>query len=87
MWFTGAPAWSELDWVGREIQLGGAGLRVVKRIARCPATEVNPETAERDADPVANCGRLYGHPDLGIHAEVIEAGGFAVGDAMEVLDA
>ena len=56
-----------------------------KRIARCPATEVNPETAERDADPVKELRALYGHVDLGIHAEVIEGGKFAVGDAIEVL--
>ena len=85
VWFAGAPPWVELDWVGRELQLGGATLRVVKRIARCPATEVNPETAERDADPVAELRAAYGRPDLGVHAEVIEGGRFAVGDAIEVL--
>jgi uncharacterized protein YcbX len=85
VWFSGAAAWAEFDWVGRELQLGGAVLRVTKRTARCPATEVNPETGERDADPVAELRSLYGHVDLGIHAEVIEAGKFAVGDAIEVL--
>ena len=70
---------------GREIQLGGATLRVLKRIARCPATEVNPETAERDANPVAELRAAYGHSDLGIHAEVIEGGRFGVGDALAVL--
>ena len=85
VWFSGATPWSELDWVGKEIQLGGATLRVLKRIARCPATQVNPETAERDADPVAELRRLYGHVDLGLHAQVIEGGRFAVGDAIEVL--
>lgn len=85
VWFSGAAPWAELDWVGKEIQLGGATLRVLKRIARCPATEVNPETAERDIDPVAELRRLYGHVDLGIHARVIEGGRFAVGDAIEVL--
>jgi uncharacterized protein YcbX len=86
VWFSGAPAWAEHDWVGRTLQLGGAVLRVTKRIARCPATEVNPETAERDANPVEELRALYGHVDLGIHAEVIEGGKFAVGDAIEVLD-
>lgn len=85
VWFSGARPWSELDWVGRQVQLGGATLRVVKRIARCPATEVNPETADRDADPVSELRRLYGHVDLGVHAEVIEAGRVAVGDAIEVM--
>jgi uncharacterized protein YcbX len=85
VWFSGATPWAELDWVGKEIQFGGATLRVLKRIARCPATQVNPETAERDADPVAELRRLYGHVDLGLHAQVIEGGRFAVGDAIEVL--
>jgi uncharacterized protein len=85
VWFTGAPAWSERGWIGQQIQMGGAVLRVVKGITRCPATEVNPETAERDADPVAELRSLYGHIELGVHAEVIEGGRFAIGDSIELL--
>jgi len=85
VWFSGASAWSEREWIGRQIQVGGAALRVVKPITRCAATEVNPETAERDADPVAELRRLYDHIELGVHAQVIEGGRFAVGDAIEVL--
>ena len=72
-------------WVGRELQLGGAVLRVVKRITRCAATEVNPLTAERDANPVEELRQLYGHADLGIHAAVIEGGRFEMGDGIELL--
>ena len=85
VWFSGAPAWSERDWVGQQIQLGGAVLRVARPINRCAATQVNPETAERDADPVAELRKLYDHIELGVHAEVIEGGRFAVGDAIELL--
>jgi len=85
IWFNGTPAWSEFAWVGRTIQVGGALLRVNKRIVRCAATQVNPETAIRDADPVQELHRTYGHSDLGIHAEVIEGGKFALGDSIEVL--
>jgi hypothetical protein len=46
---------------------------------------VNPETAERDADPVAELRRRYDHIELGVHAEVLEGGRFAVGDSIEVL--
>ena len=87
VWFSGAAAWSERDWVGRQIQLGGAVLVVTKGIVRCPATEVNPDTAERDAQPLAELRALYGHVELGVHAKVIEGGRFALGDAIEVLDA
>jgi hypothetical protein len=46
---------------------------------------VNPDTGERDADPVRELHALYGHSDLGIHAEVVEGGSIALGDAVEVL--
>jgi hypothetical protein len=85
VWFSGTPAWSERDWVGQQIQLGGAVLRVTKGTTRCPATEVNPETAVRDANPVEELRGLYGHVELGVHAEVVEGGRFAVGDAIALL--
>ncbi len=85
VYFSGAPAWAEFDWVGRQIQLGRASLRVLKRTVRCPATEVNPATAERDARPIQELRALYGHSDLGVHAEVLEGGEFALGDAIEVM--
>ena len=85
VWFSGAAPWSEFDWIGKTIQMGGAMLRVTDRIVRCPATEVNPVTAQRDADPIRELRTLYGHTHLGIFAEVIEGGRFAVGDGIEVL--
>ena len=86
VWFSGAPAWAERGWIGREIQVGGAVMRVLKGTTRCPATEVNPETGERDVSPVAELRELYGHVDLGVHAEVIEGGKFSVGDAIELME-
>ena len=86
VWFSGAMPWAERGWAaGQEIQMGGAVLRITKGIVRCPATEVNPETAERDANPVAELRTLYGHTELGVHAEVVEGGHFAIGDAIEIL--
>lgn len=85
VWFTGAPAWQERTWIGQRIQLGGAVLRVIKGTTRCAATEVNPETGERDANPVEELRSLYGHTELGVHAEVVEPGRFAVGDGLQVL--
>ncbi len=81
IYFTG-PAWSEFEWLGKHVTVGGAVLRITKRTVRCPATEVNPATAERDADPMAELQRLYGHRDLGVHAEVVGGGRIAVGDAI-----
>lgn len=86
VWFSGAPAWAEREWIGRELRIGGAVLRVRKGTTRCPATEVNPETGERDANPIDELRSLYGHVELGIHAEVVSGGRFSVGDAMALID-
>lgn len=87
LYVSGGREWGDFDLVGREVQIGAARLRVWKRIVRCPATEVNPDTAERDANPPRVLREHFGHADLGVQAEVIEGGRVAVGDALEVLDA
>jgi uncharacterized protein YcbX len=87
IYVSGGLPFAELDWVGQEILLGGARLRVFKRTQRCAATEVNPATAERDAKPPRALREHYGHADLGIYAEVLEGGRVAVGDALELTQA
>jgi uncharacterized protein YcbX len=86
IYVSGATPWAEFDLLGQEVLLGGARLRVFKRIVRCPATEVNPETAERDAAPPKWLREHFGHADLGVYAEVLEGGRIAVGDALEPTD-
>ncbi len=85
IYFSGAPPWAEFDWVEQNLQVGGATLHVTKRTRRCDATQVNPATGLRDADPVRELLRAYGHADVGIHTEVVEGGRIAVGDTITVL--
>jgi uncharacterized protein YcbX len=79
---SGWPAWHELDQVGREITIGDTRLKVVKRIQRCAATNVDPTTAERDMNIPKTLMQTYGHSDCGIYAEVITGGEIAVGDSL-----
>src|SRR5260370_26853681 len=71
VYLDGAPAWSELDWVGSEIALGGARLRVIAAITRCAATEVNTATAERDLYIVGRLHRGFGHTLTGLYADIV----------------
>ena len=87
---TGWPAWHEFDLLGAEIAIGPnngrtpARLRIIKRIVRCAATEVDPDTAIRDLPIPRLLMDSYGHADCGVYAEVIEGGDIAAGDAVEV---
>lgn len=78
----GLAAWEEWAWIGREISLGGATLKVEERIGRCRATEANPETGERDADTLAALRDGWGHTDFGVYATVTRGGPVAEGDAV-----
>jgi uncharacterized protein YcbX len=82
VYFDGAEAWSEHDWIGTETSLGAARLRVISPITRCAATQVNPQTAERDLDIVAALQKSFGHINMGVYAEVLADGEVAVGDPL-----
>jgi hypothetical protein len=85
LYVEGWPAFGELDLVGREIALGSARARIVKRIVRCAATNVDPATGIRDLDIPRTLMQTLGHSDCGIYAEVVEAGGVKAGDTAAVL--
>ena len=83
VYFSGLAAWEEFGWVDREVLLGGARLAVFGRTRRCPATQVDLRTAERDCDVPRLLREHFGHSDFGVHAEVREGGRVSVGDALE----
>lgn len=76
------PAWHEFELMGRELSIGEARLKVVKRIQRCAATDVDPVTGERDLQLPRTLLQTFGHADCGVYAEVRAGGEIAVGDAV-----
>lgn len=86
IYVAGWPAWHELDLVGAQIAIGeSARLKVVKRIVRCAATNVDPQTGMRDLAIPEALQRAYGHSDCGIYGEVISGGEVAGGDQVSVI--
>jgi uncharacterized protein len=81
----GWPAWSEFDLLGRTLAAGPVRLKVIKRIVRCAATEVDPATGLRDLDIPRTLMKRFGHADCGVYAEVVAGGTLAVGDSLEPL--
>lgn len=82
LYVSGWPAWHEFDLLGQTLAIGEARLKVVKRIVRCAAINVDPETAARDLDIPHTLMRRFGHGDCGVYAEVIAAGDIGIGDAV-----
>jgi hypothetical protein len=70
----GLPAWEEFRWVGREVRLGEATLRVISRTVRCEGINADARHGSFEAD-VGIPGLLDKHfpehgPYLGVYAQV-----------------
>jgi uncharacterized protein YcbX len=82
LYVEGWPAWSEFDLLNKPIAIGKARAKVVKRIVRCAATNVDPVTAARDMEIPQTLQKSFGHGDCGIYAEVTDDGEIAIGDTI-----
>jgi len=85
LYVAGWPAWHEFDLIGRELAIGRARLKVVKRIVRCAATDVDPDTGIRDLTIPKTLLQTFGHGDCGVYAQVIAGGAIAIGGRIEEL--
>ena len=80
----GAAAWAEFGWIGKRGRIGAVELEVVERIERCVATNVNPDTAERDLNIPRDLMKGFGHADCGVLVKVLTGGTVRAGDAIEI---
>lgn len=80
LYVSGWPAWHEFELLDRTLAIGDVRLKIIKRIVRCAAVNVDPETAARDLDIPQMLMRRLGHGDCGVYAEVVADGAIAVGD-------
>ncbi len=84
VYVDGLPAWAERNWVGKSARLGGANVRFVQETTRCAATNVNPMSGERDMHIPKLLQKTYDHANIGLYAEVTDAGSVSVGDHAEI---
>lgn len=84
LYVEGWPAWAEHSWVGRRLMLGWAEAEVFKPIVRCAATEVNPETAVRDAEIPKALFDAFGDMHCGIYVRITKPGTLSLGDACTI---
>jgi hypothetical protein len=82
----GWPAWEEFGLLGQTLAIGEVRLKVVKRIVRCAATNVEPLTGIRDLEIPKTLMQTFGHMDCGVYAEVTAGGAINAGDAIKICD-
>lgn len=85
---AGSAPWVEDDW--RRLRIGSVTFRAVKGCARCVLTTIDPDTGEREKEPIASLARLRrwdGKTWFGVNLVPDGPGQIRVGDPVEVIDA
>jgi uncharacterized protein YcbX len=83
---AGCEPHEEDSWLGREVSVGAAVVRLLGTVGRCAVTTRNPDTGRRDFDALgaimAYRGRnpLTKELDFGVFGDVVEPGPVQVGD-------
>lgn len=81
----GLQPWAEFDLLGRVLEgASGARLKVVHRIERCAAINVDPTTGMRDLDLLRALMQRFGHMHCGVYAEVVAPGRISEGSRLVV---
>jgi uncharacterized protein YcbX len=89
---SGAGEHEEDGWIGGEIEIGTARLRITKPDARCAITTQDPDSGLRDLDTLGAIRRYrgirrsdgQGRLDFGVLGEVIGPGRVSLGDSVRV---
>ena len=84
---VGTQPFEEDSWVGRQIDVGAARLRVTHPLRRCVIITQSPQAGEKDWEGLHALAALRG-PDLclGVIAEVVAPGTVRVGDPVGQVD-
>jgi uncharacterized protein YcbX len=79
----------EDSWVGRELRIGKATVRVKGVVPRCAVVDLDPVTGQKDASVLRELSEYRlsrGEISFGVDAEVTVAGGVRIGDRVELED-
>ncbi len=88
---TGAEPHEEDTWIGGEVELGEARVRLNGHVGRCAITTQSPETGIRDFDSLRAIKEYRGQNpwtreiDFGVYGQVVAPGGVRVGDPVRPL--
>ena len=84
IYIDGPAPWAELGWPGRKIEIGSTQFEIVGPTTRGPATNVDPQSAERNLNLPLTLQRGFGHCNVGVYARILHDGEVAKGDFVGV---
>ena len=79
----GIKPWEEQEWVGKTIKINSVTKKKKKKIPRCVAINLKPQTDDNSLNLLQALKKTYNHFDMGIYLSALDDGKIEVGNKIE----
>ena len=76
----GVKPWEEQGWVGKIVKINNVSFKVEKKIPRCVAINLKPQTDDDSLNLLQALKKTYNHFDMGIYLTALDDGKVEVGN-------
>ena len=80
IYINGIDAWEEQNWIGKIIKINDVSFKVEKKIPRCVAINLKPNSDDKSLNLLQSLKKNYNHFDMGIYLTALNDGQINVGE-------
>ena len=78
----GIKPWEEQEWIGKIIKINNISFKVEKKIPRCDAINLKPQTDDNSLNLLKALKKTYNHFDMGIYLTALDDGKVNIGNSV-----
>ena len=80
IYINGIDAWEEQNWIGKIIKINDVSFKVEKKIPRCVAINLKPNSDDKSLNLLQSLKKNYNHFDMGIYLSALNDGQINIGE-------
>ena len=80
IYINGIDAWEEQNWIGKIIKINDISFKVEKKIPRCVAINLKPNSDDKSLNLLQSLKKNYNHIDMGIYLTALNDGQINTGE-------
>jgi uncharacterized protein YcbX len=78
----GVKPWEEQEWVGKIVKINNVSFKVEKKIPRCVAINLKPQTDDNSLNLLQALKKTYNHFDMGVYLTALDDGEIGIGNKL-----
>tara|TARA_B100000900_G_scaffold142733_1_gene121016 strand:+ start:2871 stop:3656 length:786 start_codon:yes stop_codon:yes gene_type:complete len=82
IYIDGVDAWEEENWIGKIIKINNVSFKVEKKIPRCVAINLKPNSDNNSLNLLQSLKKTYNHFNMGVYLTAMSEGEIVIGDKL-----